>query len=170
MGTTKTRIRLGLRRLAVVLAVVLAATVVALVVRRREERAARSEQALRMVTASDVVPLRLAPAPATSVAPAEAHGSYRTRPGASVAVLTTSHLPPVAAPEAYVAWAHRADGWHALGPVVVESDGRSLLVADVDAAGIAPDELRVTRESGPVGATPRGLSVLAWSAGPALSP
>jgi hypothetical protein len=91
--------------------VVLAAVTVALVVRRREKRAARTEAALRMVTASDVVPQRLGPGPA---APAEAHGNYRTRPGASVAVLTTSSLPIPAAGETYIAWAHAPDGWHRL--------------------------------------------------------
>ena len=160
VGTTKTRIRLALKRLAPVLLVVVAVAVVAWVARRREDRAARNDRALRMVTASDVVPLRLAPAAGV---PTEAHGTYRTRPGAGVAVLTTSHLPPLDPPEAYVAWASRADGWRSLGPVVVESDGRSLLVSEVDPAGAPPDEIRVTREPGSPGKTPRGATVLTWS-------
>lgn len=145
----------------------MAATVVALVVRRREERASRERDALRMVTASDVVPLHLS---AAAKAPAGAHGSYRTRPGARVAVLTTSQLPPLGRSEAYVAWAHRADGWDELGPVVVEGDGRSLLVVETDAASPAPDELRVTRESGSPSDAPRGTTVLAWPAPTAPTP
>jgi RNA polymerase sigma-70 factor (ECF subfamily) len=160
VGTTKTRIRLALRRLAPVLIAVVSVAVVVLVARRREEAAARNREALRMVTASDVVPLHLAPAPGT---PAEAHGSYRARPGATVAVLTTSHLPPIAAPDAYVAWAHREDGWHLLGSVVVESDGRSLLVTDGYVTGAGPDEIRVTRESSSPAAAPGGTTVLGWS-------
>jgi len=144
-----------------VLVAVLAATAILLIVRRREQHAARNEQALRMVTASDVAALRLGPLPG---APVEAHGSYRTRPGASVAVLTTSHLPALAAPEAYVAWAHRADGWRLLGPVIVESDGRSMLVSDVDPGASTPDEIRVTRESSSPRETPRGPVVLTSSA------
>jgi RNA polymerase sigma-70 factor (ECF subfamily) len=162
LGTTKTRIRLGLKRLAPALFAVLAATVFVLVLRRREERAARDQEALRMVTASDVVPLRLGPTPGT---PQEAHGSYRARPGASVVVLTTSHLPALAGPETYVAWAHRQDGWHVLGPVVVEGGGRSLLVAKDDPSG-PPDELRVTRETSSAAGAPAGTTVLAWTASP----
>jgi RNA polymerase sigma-70 factor (ECF subfamily) len=160
VGTTKTRIRLALKRLAPVLLVVVAVTLVAWVMRRRDERVARSERALKMVTASDVVPLRLGPAAGV---PADAHGSYRTRPGAGVAVLTTNHLPALDAPEAYVAWAHRPDGWRSLGPVVVESDGRSLLVSEVDPGGAPSDEIRVTRERGSLGEVPRGTTVLTGS-------
>jgi RNA polymerase sigma factor (sigma-70 family) len=160
VGTTKTRIRLALKRLAPVLIAVLAASVFLLVVRRREQRASRNEQALWMVTASDVAPLRLGSGPG---APVEAHGSYRTRPGASVAVLTMTHVPALAAPDRYVAWAHRADGWRLLGSLVVESDGRSLLVSEVDAGATTPDEIRVTRELGPPGDTPRGPVVLTSS-------
>ena len=136
---------------------VLATTAVLLVLRRREERAARTDRALRMVTASDVVPLHLGPAPGM---PADAHGSYRTRPGASVAVLTTTHLPEVAAKETYVAWAHRKEGWRSLGIVVVESDGRSLLVSEVPPDASKPDEIRVTRESRSPGDAPEGPTVL----------
>ena len=156
VGTTKTRIRLALKRLAPVLVAVLAATAILLVVRRREERALRNEEALRMVTASDVVPLGLAP---VSGAPPESHGSYRTRPGASVAVLTTSHLPVVAMPEGYFAWAHHADGWRLLGPVTIGNDGRSVTVSEIDPR-TPSDEIRVTRESGPRTETPRGPVVL----------
>jgi len=160
VGTTKTRIRLALKRLAPVLVAMLAATAIVLIVRRREQHAARNEQALRMVTASDVAALRLGPAPGI---PVEAHGNYRTRPGASVAVLTTTLLPALADPEVYVAWAHRPDGWHFLGPLVVESDGRAVLVSEIDHNAATPDEIRVTRETGPR-ATPRGPVVLTSSA------
>jgi RNA polymerase sigma-70 factor (ECF subfamily) len=161
VGTTKTRIRLALQRLAPVLLAVLAATAIVLIVRRREQRAARNEHALRMVTSSDVVPLRLVPGPGM---PVEAHGTYRARSGANVAVLTTSHLPVPAASEGYFAWARRADGWRLLGPVVVESDGRSMLVSEVDPESATPEEIRVTRESSSPNETPRGPIVLTWSA------
>lgn len=160
IGTTKTRIRLALKRLAPALVFLVAATAVALVVIRRDERAALDARALRMVTASDVVPLRLGAVPGVA---SEAHGNYRTRPGASVAVLTTSHLPVPVPPEGYIAWAHRPEGWRLLGSVVVQSDGRSLLVIEVDPGAAAPDEVRVTRERGSAGAAPRGFTVLTSS-------
>jgi RNA polymerase sigma factor (sigma-70 family) len=161
-GTAKTRIRLALKRLAPVLLVMLGATLVVVLMRRREERAARNEEALRMVTASDVVPLRLAPAPS---APLDAHGGYRARSGARVAVLTTSHLPALVDGQTYVAWARRAGSWERLGSVDIESDGRSLLVRNVDPRAALPDELRVTREPVASGDAPRGPAVLVWMAG-----
>jgi RNA polymerase sigma-70 factor (ECF subfamily) len=162
IGTTKTRIRSALKRLAPVLLAALAATAVAVLLRRREESLARNEEALKMVTASNVVPLRLAPTPA---APPDAHGNYRTRPGARVAVLTTSNLPAIADGEVYVAWSHGGDGWCRLGPVVIEGDGRSLLVGTLDGEAALPDELRVTRETGGSGHEPHGPILLFWSAG-----
>jgi RNA polymerase sigma-70 factor (ECF subfamily) len=160
VGTTKTRIRLALKRLAPVLLAAFAAAAVLAFVRSRDQRAARTEQALRMVTASDVVPLRLEAAPGI---PAEAHGSYRARPGAGVAVFTTSHLPTIGARETYVAWVRGPHGWRVLGNVVVESDGRSLLVSEVDSAEAAPDELRVTLETGAPAASPGEHVVLEWT-------
>jgi hypothetical protein len=112
-----------------------------------------------MVTASDVVPLRLGAVPGM---PAEAHGSYRARSGSGVAVLTTSHLPALGASDGYVAWVRSSRGWRALGPVVVESDGRSLLVSEIDPAEVTPDELRVTREHGAPPASPGEQIVLRW--------
>jgi RNA polymerase sigma-70 factor (ECF subfamily) len=161
VGTAKTRIRSAIKRLAPALLAALAAAAIGLAVWRREEVAARDAQALRMVTASDVVPLRLTPTPE---APAEAHGSYRSRRGASVAVLTTSHLPVAAPGQRYVAWARGAEGWRQLGIVVVEGDGRSLLVAEAPSGGAGPEELRVTLESDGAVGGPRGPAMLGWTA------
>jgi RNA polymerase sigma-70 factor (ECF subfamily) len=161
IGTAKTRIRLALRRLGPVLVAALAAVAIVVFLRRREEYAARNEEALKMVTASDVLPLRLAP---TTAAPPDAHGNYRTKPGARVAVLTTSHLPAMTGGDTYVAWAHGADGWRRLGPVVIEEDGRSLLVRPLAVGAAPPDELRVTRETSRSGDEPHGPVLLQWSA------
>jgi RNA polymerase sigma-70 factor (ECF subfamily) len=160
LGTAKTRIRAGLKRLAPVLLATLAVVAAVILLRRRDEQAARNEDALRMVTASDSVSVRLTPEP---TAPAEAHGSYRTRPGATVAVLTTSYLTPLAGAETYVAWAREGSGWRRLGSVVVQSDHRSLLVVEVRPGAETPVELRVTRESTP-GNAPSGPALLEWNA------
>jgi RNA polymerase sigma-70 factor (ECF subfamily) len=164
VGTAKTRIRLAMKRLAPALLLTLGATVLLILVRRRDaeqrdEDAAQSKDALKMVTASDVVPVYLAPTPD---APAEAHGNYRARSGASVAVLTTNHLPALSAPEAYVAWARGASGWRRLGPVAIDADGRSLLVTPVDPRQAAPLEIVVTRENGASGDAPHGPALLRW--------
>jgi RNA polymerase sigma factor (sigma-70 family) len=159
VGTIKTRIRAGLKRLAPMLVVALALLAIALVVRRRSERAARNETALRMVTASDVVTRRLGPGP---TAPGGAHGNYRTRPGASVAVLTTNALSLPPPGHAYVAWSHAPEGWRRLGTVVVENDGRSLLVSEIPPGEGPPDRLQVTIEATDSGAAPAGPVVLDW--------
>ena len=111
-----------------------------------------------MVTASDVVPLRLV---AAAGVPAEAHGSYRTRPGAGVAVLTTSQLPRAPEGQHYAAWVRQGGLWIAFGDVEPGADGRSLSVAEDGALGAVPEELRVTLERGAV-AAPTGTEVLAW--------
>jgi RNA polymerase sigma-70 factor (ECF subfamily) len=169
VGTAKTRIRLAMKRLAPALLITLGAAVLLILVKRRDveqrdEDAARSKDALKMVTASDVVPLYLAPTPA---APPEAHGNYRARQGASVAVLTTNHLPALAAPEAYVAWARRASDWRRLGPIAIDADGRSLLVTPVASADAAPSEIVVTKESAAAPDTPHGPALLRWELPPA---
>ena len=157
VGTAKTRIRLAMKRLGPMLLLTLGAVVALVLWKRRNDDADRDEDALRMVTASDVVPVHLAPTPA---APPDAHGSYRARPGTRVAVITTSHLPALGAGEAYVAWARGADGWQRLGSVKVEADGRSLLVVTTDPMRAAPEEIVVSREALSSGREPSGAVVL----------
>jgi hypothetical protein len=115
-----------------------------------------------MVSASDVVSLRLAP---QGSVPDAAHGSYRARPGEHVAVLTTSALPRLEGRDRYVGWVRRGDAWVGFGPLDVGEDGRSLSVAEHDALVAPPDEVSVTRESR-LFAAPSGVPVLAWSAAP----
>jgi len=155
VGTAKTRIRLALRKLAPLLAAVAAIVLGFLAWRSPHEELARDERALRMVTASDVVPIRLGP---TGSMPSGAHGNYRARAGVPIAVLTTSQLPTLASGE-YVAWARHGETWTRLGVIDVEVDGRSLLVAERAALDHAPDEVRVTREAS-VGDVPQGEVVL----------
>jgi RNA polymerase sigma-70 factor (ECF subfamily) len=162
VGTAKTRIRLALKRLAPVLAAALFAAALVIAWRRSEERQARDERALRVVTSSDVVPLRLELAPGATAA-ADAHGLYRARPGGGLAVLTTSHLPPVTGDERYVAWIRQGSRWRALGVVEVGSDGRSLTVFENPAVTSPPDEVRITRELH-LSDAPQGAPVVVWSA------
>src|SRR4051812_751652 len=93
LGTAKSRIRTGLQALRARLAPSLAAGLaliglLAVGVHQRDAMR-RQELALRLVTASDVVPRRLAAAPGVPVA---LHGNYRGRPGVPLAVLTISHF------------------------------------------------------------------------------
>ena len=143
LGTAKTRIRTALRRLAPILAAMVALIAIAIAWRRAERR----DRALVMVTSSDVEPRRLSAAPGV---PEDAHGQLRARAGSSVIVLTTTHLPPRAPGETYVAWARHGDVWTKLG--TIEHEDREMLVADDE----APEAVRVTRE-------PSGAVVIAWT-------
>jgi RNA polymerase sigma-70 factor (ECF subfamily) len=162
VGTAKTRIRLAMRRLAPVLAAALVGAALVFAWRRSDERQARGERALRVVTSSDVVPLRLSLVDGAA-APADAHGQYRAKPGGDLVVLTTRHLRPVAGGERYVAWIAHGPRWHALGAVEIGSDGSSLTVFEDSAVTVAPDEVRVTRETS-IADAPRGVAVIAWRA------
>jgi RNA polymerase sigma-70 factor (ECF subfamily) len=162
VGTAKTRIRLAMRRLAPVLAAALIGAALVFAWRRSDERQARGERALRVVTSSDVVPLRLSHVDGAA-GPADAHGQYRAKPGGNLVVLTTRHLPPLAGGDRYVAWIAHGPRWHALGAMTLGSDGSSLTVFEDPAATVAPDEVRVTRETR-ISDAPRGAAVIAWTA------
>ena len=167
LGTTKTRIRSGIQQLRIALAA-MAAVLVAYALGRfavqfaseRTEQA-RTEAALRMVTASDTQVFRLA---ATSNAPAQAHGNYRTRPGASIAVLTFSDLPSPPKGKTYQAWTRRDGQWISLGTGVPDADGRGLIVYDGRAPLAPPEVLQLTLEPQSGSASPTGPPLISWPA------
>jgi RNA polymerase sigma-70 factor (ECF subfamily) len=159
LGTTKTRIRLAMRRIAPAVAV-LAGAGLMLVLWRRREFEMREERGLTMVTSSDVVVLHLGAAPGV---PSETHAIYRARPGGTVAVLTASHLPPLPPNERYVGWIRHDAVWRTLGELEVRPDGSSLLLAEDTALGLGTDEVEITREL-TVGPSPRGAPVVVWPA------
>lgn len=135
IGTTKTRIRLAMKRLAPMVAALAAVAIVVAFWRERDRR----EQALTMVTSSDVVPIRLA---AAAGMPPEAHGSLRMRRGSPVIVLTTTALPQ--GPR-YRASIRRGDRWVDLGAFRVDAHGHALLVATDPDGGSPIAEARVLR-------------------------
>jgi RNA polymerase sigma-70 factor (ECF subfamily) len=164
LGTTKTRIRAGLQTLRARLAPLLAAglVVVALVVGwQLRERARLYHDALRLVTTSDVRPLRMA---ATSGPPVETeiHGTYRGRPGVPLAVLTFSHFGPPPAGRAYQAWGEFGGRWVHLGTVYPKDDGRDLLIAEGPHLRSLPTALKVTLEAAGTPRAPNGPTIIAW--------
>ncbi len=165
LGTTKTRIRSGLQQLRIALAA-MAAVLVAIVAARfglqysaGQARQARTEAALRMVTASDTQVLRLT---ATPNAPPAAHANYRTRPGASNAVLTFSDLPPPPSGKAYQAWVQREGKWISLGQDVPDASGRGLIVYEERAPLASPQALQLTLEPEGGSASPTGPPLISW--------
>ena len=158
LGTTKSRIRAGLKTLRVRLAplvaagLILAGLLTFAGLRENAHQAAlrRQDRALRLVTNSEVVPRRLGPAPGIDPA---AHGNYRGRPGVDLAVLTLSYLAPAPRGTEYRAWASHGGRWTLLGRVQLDGDGRSLIIAEGPELATPPDQLQVTLE--PIGALAR---------------
>ena len=169
MGTAKTRIRAGLKSLRVHLAPLMAAglalvgLLAAALVRDRTltETHRRDEAALRLVTSSDVVPLRLSASPGE---PAETHGNYRARPGFAMAVETFSRLWPAPRGGTYHAWGMYDGRWHHLGTVHPDPNGSDLLVIEGPHLATRPTELRVTVESVARPDAPTGKIVMIWRA------
>jgi Anti-sigma-K factor rskA, C-terminal len=167
LGTTKSRIRAGLQTLRSHLSFLVAAgfLVVGLLttalIRDRMMQASLERQgaALRLVTSSDVVPLRLANAPGT---PSETHGNYRGRPGVPMAVMTFSKFPAAPSGRAYRAWGMFGERWHLLGSVNPDARGSDLLVTEGSHLATPPSALKVTLESVGPATEPSGPSVIAW--------
>ena len=173
LGTTKSRIRTGLKALRGSLAslvaagLVLAGLLTFAGLRERDHQAAlrRQGRALALVTNSEVVPRRLGPAPGIEL---RAHGNYRGRPGVDLAVLTLSHLPPAPRGYEYRAWASHGGRWTLLGRAQLDNDGRSLIIAEGPELATPPDQLQVTLEPvgnhADAGAAPIGPPVVRWPA------
>src|SRR5215467_11917674 len=124
LGTAKTRIRSGLQilrsHLAPMAASLLAVAFAVVGVRLVQTQVAleRDQRAIAMVTTSEVVPLRLTPAPGSSGVPAGAHANYRSRDGVDVGVLSTELLPPAPSGQTYQAWVRHGTTWTSLGTFV----------------------------------------------------
>jgi RNA polymerase sigma-70 factor (ECF subfamily) len=166
LGTTKTRIRAGMQRLRLALSALAAAAILIaggtlLVQRYTKEQALRRRAwaALEMSVASDVQVLRLTALPGE---PPEAHGTYRSRDGSGVAVVTLSNMPPLRLGTVYQAWLLHQGRWISLGSIVPEPGAeRTVLIADAPAQSARPDALQVTVETRQSPA-PTGKPVIAW--------
>jgi RNA polymerase sigma-70 factor (ECF subfamily) len=173
LGTTKSRIRSGLKALRGSLAplvgagLILAGLLTFAGLREHAHQTAlrRQGRALALVTNSEVVPRRLGPAPGINPA---AHGNYRGRPGVDLAVLTLSYLAPPPRGYEYRAWASHGGRWTLLGRVQLDDDGRSLIIAEGPELTAPPDRLQVTLEPignrADAGAAPTGPPVVLWPA------
>jgi Anti-sigma-K factor rskA/Sigma-70, region 4 len=166
LGTAKTRIRTGLQTLRgkfapQLAALALVAILAFLGISYHAEQVAwqRDERALELVTNSETVNLRLAPAPGV---PLETHARYRGRAGAKTAVMTFSHFPLAPAGQTYQAWVRHQGTWASLGTAQPDTIGNARLIAEGPTLVVLPDAIQVTQE--PVGgsAVPNGPVVVAW--------
>ena len=173
LGTTKSRIRSGLKALRGNLASLVGAglivtgvlTFAGLREHAHQATLARQGRALALVTNSEVVPRRLGPTPGIDP---KAHGNYRGRPGVDLAVVTLSYLAPAPRGYEYRAWASHGGRWTLLGRAQLEHDGRCLIIAEGPELTSPPDQLQVTlervRNRADAGAAPIGQPVLRWPA------
>ena len=168
LGTTKSRIRAGVKALRTRLAPLVAAglivtglTIAGLYEIDQQPALHRRDRALSLVTNSDVVSRRLSAAPGTDAA---AHGHYSGLPGVDLAVLTLSHLAPAPDGHEYRVWASHKGRWTFLGRATLEGEGRSLIIAEEPALKSLPDRVLVTVE--PIdhraGTAPKGQQVVVW--------
>ena len=181
LGTTKTRIRSGLRVLrthagiialvSASLLVLLSAATGSVVVRSRARTAVtqRNERALRMLASSEMSVRRLVPlVPSATGVPAgdpAMHAAFRSRPGSPTVVLTLSHFSKPPAGLRDVAWVRRGATWRKLVTLAVGPDGSALAVAEGADLATAPDRILIALESnGPGAVVPSTRVVVAWSA------
>jgi RNA polymerase sigma-70 factor (ECF subfamily) len=169
LGTAKTRIRSGLHSLRLHLApvaatLVLVAGVLAAGLKawQTELLLERDERALGLASASDVERRHLSPAMAGL--PADAHGSYQTRDGASLAIVTITDLPKPPAGQHYTVWVEQQNTWISLGEVTPNASGSGRLIAeDQQLAAGPPTLVEVTLESTSSPKEPSGSVVLSWT-------
>jgi RNA polymerase sigma factor (sigma-70 family) len=165
LGTAKTRIRSGLRRLRAPLAGLVALLALAFAggigswVVRERARAGLEERALALVTSSEVTPLRLEPAGKST---SETHATYRARAGTGLAVLTLAHFAPPPADRVYQGWIRHGTVYTSLGAALPDANGHALLVAEDAALAADPEELVVTVEPAAGSSAPTGPTVVSW--------
>jgi RNA polymerase sigma-70 factor (ECF subfamily) len=168
LGTAKTRIRTGMQRLRVSLlpivasvSVLLGGALAALGVRMHQQQEAlqRQDRALGVVASSTATAVRLT---ATAGVPAETHSTYRTSPGADLAIMTFSNFAPAPTGQVYQAWASQDGGWRSLGVVPLDAHGHALVIVD-QPGEVAPTALQVTLEPAGGSAAPTGSVVVSWS-------
>lgn len=168
LGTAKARIRAGLQslrgRLAPLFAagLVVAALLALGLVRDQLHRSTLRQQqaALRLVTSSDVVPLRMTAAPGI---PEEIHGNYRGRAGVPMAVITFSRFRPAPEGQVYRVWGLFGGRWRLLGVAHPDERGSDLLITEGAHLTAPPGALQVTLEAADVPAkAPSGPPVIVW--------
>jgi RNA polymerase sigma-70 factor (ECF subfamily) len=169
LGTAKTRIRSGLRGLRLHLAPIAATLVVVAGVLAAGLKAwqaqlilDRDERALGLASASDVERRHLSPALAGL--PADAHGSYQTRDGASLAIVTVTDLPKPPAAQHYSVWVQQESTWISLGEITPDATGSGRIIAeDQRLASGSPTLVELTLESSSSRKEPSGPVVLSWT-------
>jgi len=170
LGTAKTRIRSGLRLLERHLGGLVALLIVAVGGaafwhdQRQSQAHAQTERAVHLLADSQTKALRLLPPGTTSLGEDGLHATFRSAPGAGLAVLTLSHVPAPAEGEHLVFWIRTPSGWRHLDLKAPDREGKGLHILDVPWMGEGwPLELRISFEA-QVTDQPMGKAVVGWNA------
>jgi RNA polymerase sigma-70 factor (ECF subfamily) len=168
LGTAKTRIRSGLRQLERHLGGLVALLTVALggagtwIYTRHAARDLQARRAVHLLADSQTKALRLLPGGVSSPSETGLHATFRSAPGAELAVLTLSHFPAPPTGERHVFWARTAGGWRHLELQGPDREGRALQILEAPWLAEAwPLELRITSETRPL-EQPAGPVIVAW--------
>ena len=169
LGTAKTRIRMAQQKLRFslvslvmeVLAMMLVGGLGILGIRYQRQQVAlqRNQQALHLVTTSDVVPLRLTAEPGV---PSATHATYRGRRGTEMAVMTFSNFAPAPEGWTYQAWVRHNGKWESLGIIKPDKQGSALMIAEGQNLTVPPEALQVTIEPAGGSRAPTGAVIVAW--------
>jgi RNA polymerase sigma-70 factor (ECF subfamily) len=167
LGTAKSRIRAGLKRLRLRLAPLLAAGLLLIAglvafVRyetAQRERLRRLDGATALLTSSQIVPRRLV---AAAGIPDASHGHYRGAAGKALAVLNVSKLARPMPGHGYFAWVRHGQRWTNLGQILTDASGNGLLIAESPVLATPPDAITITLAQTESGPEPSGRTVLVW--------
>ena len=167
MGTVKTRIRSAAHKLRFMLAPLgVAAVAVALLVgggvrfRAQLREAMVRNEALALVTASDITTIRVPTVGVTT----ETHAAYRGRPGTPLAVLALHNFALAPAGSTYQAWVRTGGAWASMGTAVVDAAGSGLIVSTGKVFETLPAEIQVTVEPAGGSTSPTGRVVISYEA------
>jgi RNA polymerase sigma-70 factor (ECF subfamily) len=168
IGTVKTRIRSGVRKLRRILlplgiagALGLSLLGLGWAFRMQSTASARENRALAFVTASDITLIHLGPGPGQDP---RTHGSYRGREGTALAVAALHGLPASGRGEVYRVWVRHGEEWTRVGEAEVEAGGDTVIIGESPVLRALPDEVMVTREPAVATLRPRGTVVIHWPA------
>jgi RNA polymerase sigma-70 factor, ECF subfamily len=168
LGTAKTRIRSGLRRLERHLGGLVAVLTVALagvgfwLYQHKTAQELLSERAVHLLANSQTKALRLVPPGSSATPEFDMHATFRCALGSDLAVLTLSHFPPLVPGEHDLIWIRTAEGWLHLELHEPDGEGKALQIMKTPWLVQAwPLELRISRETRPV-SQPSKPALVEW--------
>lgn len=167
LGTVKTRIRTALHTLrtnlaplGILLALVGLLAIIGVRYQTQQRDLSRDQLALLMVTLSDTQALHV---PAVAGIPEATHGSYRSRPGTTVAVLALHNFAPAPEGKTYQGWVLYQGNWISLGTAIPDANGNAVLIGENAGLAVPPEAIQVTVEPTGGSASPIGPVILSWS-------